>query len=293
MSHEMGTYLRKKFRHNGTALALLALLTGGHCAKARVSAQQDHAPPIPAPRLAAALRGDLPVTTWSGQPVALQSLSAPVTVLALWSSDCPSCLQQLPYLEALHQRSRKDGVSVILVNTDSKEHLAAAKAQAAPLKLSLPVVTDDQYAVRCRLRQVFGAEFLSHSQARAEQLDKVPVPLLAILGADAPVWGETASPSSQRQDDFVSAKLDLIALAKRGEIPEKKPVLRPLQEAVVDPGLQFQFSAMTPEQIERELPRIEKLITNAYPRLDADGRQKLLEQAAQAMRRGGKVLLIP
>lgn len=234
------------------------------------------------------------VTSWDGKPTSLKSLSGPVTLLFLWSADCKSCARKLSQLQALQRRhSPQDGVRIVTVNTDSAGKLVAARDLASSLSLSLPMVRDDQFQVRCRLRQMFGAEFFPHTADAAPRADAVPLPLLAIVGPGDKVWGEVPNNESESEEAFVAAKSLLIDQAQRGQLSERKPAMHVRGEANLDNGLQLFFPAMNDEQIDAELPKVEAQILQAYPRLPSAQRQRMLHQAVDAMRRGGRVLLVP
>jgi hypothetical protein len=215
-------------------------------------------------------------------------------MLFLWSTDCKSCLRKLAQMQELQRRSAsEDGLRVVLVNTDPADRQAVAKDLAAPLGLSLPMTVDDRHQLRCHLRQRFGAEFFPHTSEAGPRVDNVPLPLLAVLGPGDKIWGEVSNNDSQTDDAFIAEKQYLITLAKRGEMPEKKPALNVRGEANLDNGLQLVFPVMTDEQIDQELPKVEAQILQAYPRLPSAQRQRMLHQAVDTMRRGGRVLLVP
>jgi peroxiredoxin len=244
--------------------------------------------------LAQLLVGNPSVTSWDGKPLALKSLSGPVTVLFLWSADCKSCARKLSQLQALRQRQGTSAdVRIVAVNTDSSVKLAAAKDLAASLSLSIPLVRDDGHQVRCRLRQIFGAEFFPHATEASPRVDVVPLPLLAIVGPGDKVWGEVPNNESESEASFVAAKQLLLEQAQRGQLPERKPAMHVRGEANLDNGLQLFFPAMSDEQIDAELPKVEEQILQAYPRLPRSQRERMLHQAVDAMRRGGRVLLVP
>lgn len=231
---------------------------------------------------------------WSGGATTLKALSGPVTMLFLWSTDCKACLRKLSQLQALQRRSASDsGLRIVLVNTDPPERQAVAKDLAAPLGLSLPMAVDDRHQLRCQLRQRFGAEFFPHTTESGPRLDNVPVPLTVVMAPGDKIWGEVSNNDSQSDDAFIAEKQYLITLAGRGELPEKKPALNVRGEANLDNGLQLVFPAMSDEQIDQELPKVEAQILQAYPRLPSAQRQRMLHQAVDTMRRGGRVLLVP
>ena len=63
--------------------------------------------------------GQIPLRTLDGRPTTLAAHGARVTVIALWAGYCRPCLDELPYIEALHRRYRgRADVAVIAVNLD-------------------------------------------------------------------------------------------------------------------------------------------------------------------------------
>jgi peroxiredoxin len=71
-----------------------------------------------------------------------------VVLLAFWSLRCGACLQEVPYIEALHKNLSGRGVVVLSVVTDGVDAGATKKimkeVQAAP---SYPVLVDPDFAV--------------------------------------------------------------------------------------------------------------------------------------------------
>ena len=106
------------------------------------------------------------------------------------------------------------------------------------------------------------------------------------------IWGEVSNNDTQTDDAFVADKQLLISLAKRGELPAKKPALNVRGEANLDNGLQLVFPAMSDEQIDQELP-----CRSADPAgLSPPAKCRASAHAASSGRdhmRGGRVLLVP
>lgn len=98
----------------GHALWLgLALAACGGASSTEPTARPAPAPAIRGPQ------GQIALRTLDGRPTTLGAYGSQVTVVALWASYCGPCLEELPYVEALHEmyRDRPD-VSVIAVNLD-------------------------------------------------------------------------------------------------------------------------------------------------------------------------------
>lgn len=80
-----------------------------------------------------------------------------VVLLEFWSIFCKSCLDEMPHIEALHERYRDDGLAVLSVNTDV---FSAQRVRSFLDKLGIrppyPVVRD----VRQEIVGAFGVELL-------------------------------------------------------------------------------------------------------------------------------------
>jgi thiol-disulfide isomerase/thioredoxin len=73
----------------------------------------------------------------------LAELQRDVTVVAFWATWCGPCREELPKLEALHQRYKDDPkVRVVAVSVDRAGKAAAAKKLAAQSGLTLPQLVD-------------------------------------------------------------------------------------------------------------------------------------------------------
>jgi cytochrome c biogenesis protein CcmG, thiol:disulfide interchange protein DsbE len=76
-----------------------------------------------------------------------------VTIIDFWASWCPGCQTSIPALEALYRERRGEGLRVVGVSVD--EHPEHARAMAASLGASFPIVFDDgNYASSYRVAQV-------------------------------------------------------------------------------------------------------------------------------------------
>src|SRR6266852_29918 len=83
------------------------------------------------------------------QSVLLSSYAAPVTVLVLWATWCKPCLEELPYVEQLHQLYRDDrDVAILAISIDRPEALQRVRNEAARLGLSMPVLIDADSSLR-------------------------------------------------------------------------------------------------------------------------------------------------
>ncbi len=80
-----------------------------------------------------------------------------VVLLEFWSIFCKSCIQEMPLIEALHEKYAAEGLAVLSVNTDvfSAKKIASFMAKAG-IHPPYPVLRDQRQAVA----GVFGVELL-------------------------------------------------------------------------------------------------------------------------------------
>jgi cytochrome c biogenesis protein CcdA/thiol-disulfide isomerase/thioredoxin len=84
----------------------------------------------------------------SNQPLTLASLRGRVVLIDFWTYTCINCIRTLPYLKAWDAAYRKDGLTIIGVETPefAFEHDAANVASAiASFGIRYPVVQDNEY----------------------------------------------------------------------------------------------------------------------------------------------------
>lgn len=58
-----------------------------------------------------------------GTPMRLEDFRGQVVVLNLWATWCPPCLKEIPDLERLYQAYRDQGLVVVALSDESREHL--------------------------------------------------------------------------------------------------------------------------------------------------------------------------
>jgi len=66
-----------------------------------------------------------------------------VLLLSFFNIDCAPCRKELPYLQSVYDRYRKDGLAITVVNCDSdKEKIAEVVRYLAEAKFTFPVLKD-------------------------------------------------------------------------------------------------------------------------------------------------------
>ena len=113
------------------ALLLSAVLLLGACGEQRFLAPD--APDFSLPLLAAP--GEFTLSEHRGE----------VVYVTFWASWCVPCREEMPFLSALWQRHRDEGLQVIGVNVD--EDIEAARAFAKDFNIEFPLVWDEDRSV--------------------------------------------------------------------------------------------------------------------------------------------------
>jgi peroxiredoxin len=88
---------------------------------------------------------DWTLKTPDGQTLTLRQLKGKVVFLNFWATWCPPCRAEMPSMEMLYQRLRKDGLEFIAV--DIMESAADVKKFITDYKLTFPVALDANGAV--------------------------------------------------------------------------------------------------------------------------------------------------
>lgn len=83
------------------------------------------------------------MTTLSGQPVTLEQYRGRVVLLDVWATWCPPCVAALPRLQALHNRYRAKGFSVVGVSLD-EGGASTVRPFVTRRKLTYPLLLDTQ-----------------------------------------------------------------------------------------------------------------------------------------------------
>ena len=78
--------------------------------------------------------------TISGATFDLQSLKGKPALITFWSTDCPSCIEEIPHLIELHQKYAKRGFKIIAVAmeyTPPNQVVAMTEAKQLPYDIVL------------------------------------------------------------------------------------------------------------------------------------------------------------
>jgi thiol-disulfide isomerase/thioredoxin len=197
------------------AAVLLAACSGPSATRPSPAAPSPPtAPASPGPRPAIqGERGQIALETADGKRVLLADLGKPVTVIALWATFCHPCIEELPFVEALHQRHRAagDDVTVLAVNIDDRSDPAMrAKIDKIErdLKLTLP-------------RLYGGAELMNAmTPQQPDGSPRIVLPLLVVIDRTFQVHRQFGFDSGEPVARYLEDKERLIAAARRGDVPE-------------------------------------------------------------------------
>jgi thiol-disulfide isomerase/thioredoxin len=98
--------------------------------------------------------------TWinSDGPLTLKSLQGKVVLIDFWAFDCDPCKETVPHIEALYERHRQEGLTVIGVHTpraDYEKDVAKLREAVKRMGIRYPVVVDNKQKIwadyRCDL----------------------------------------------------------------------------------------------------------------------------------------------
>jgi peroxiredoxin len=183
-------------------------------------AEEAQEAPAPEPAEVPAAPPDFGLRTPKGDEVMLSKLRKPVTVLFAWSPACAECLAQLPHLSALHQKLKGDPKVAVLalaaVDGDGAEARAPVVKAARERKLLVPVAIDEEHGLTSWLLDAAAGE-------DGRQVNWV-LPLLVVADKDMHlyhIWGLAADTPKDR---WVAEVLRIVALAKKGQLPESPPI---------------------------------------------------------------------
>jgi thiol-disulfide isomerase/thioredoxin len=195
--------------------SLLALAAAGLIGCASAAAPSPAVAPAPPALPPPAIRGpegQIQLRTLDGRPTTLAAYGSRVTVIALWASYCGPCLDELPYVEALHEKYRgRSDVSVITVNLDDTTEpamLDEVRGILAHLAIDqTPNLVDGQPVMeRLTERDETGAP-------------RMAVPLLVVVDPAFRLHRRFGFLRGMSREAYLADKSALVEAALRGEPP--------------------------------------------------------------------------
>jgi thiol-disulfide isomerase/thioredoxin len=162
--------------------------------------------------------GAISLYSLDAQSVLLSSYAAPVTVLVLWATWCKPCLEELPYVEQLHQLYKDDrDVAILAISIDRPGALEKVRAEAERLGLSMPVLIDAEASLR-----------------KALSIPEV-VPALLFVYPDFEIVRETGF-NLFLASQFVAEKRETIERARARIGPKVSPTKKRVKRGDAKPG---------------------------------------------------------
>jgi thiol-disulfide isomerase/thioredoxin len=82
-------------------------------------------------------------------PLTLAGLRGKVVLVEFWTFDCINCRRTLPWLHAMHERYRDDGLVIVSVHTPEFERErdpANVRAAVRQLEIAYPVMIDNDFS---------------------------------------------------------------------------------------------------------------------------------------------------
>ncbi len=169
-----------------TALALLALTGAAHALSAE---QAPNAPEFSATQ---------PEQWINSPPLKLSALQGEVVLLEFWTFGCHNCLRSIPWVKAMHERYREQGLQVIGVHTPEFSYERSApmvREKVRELAIRHPVMLDNEYTYwnamgnrywpafylidrRGRVRQAWAGE-IRNGSARGREIQRALEAVLA------------------------------------------------------------------------------------------------------------------
>ena len=86
----------------------------------------------------------------SGNTIDLASLKGKVVLVDFWASWCAPCKQEMPVLERLHQKYKKDGLVIVAVSVDKDASNIADFLKQ--VRVTFPIVHDQDHSVADRFK---------------------------------------------------------------------------------------------------------------------------------------------
>ena|GEM_PF-5756365 len=255
-------------------LFVIAILAGCATVKPRGCAETKVSVPAPEGTTAPKTLGvaspvpdeALALTTLDGRPAKFSDYTAPVTVLAFWATWCHPCLDELPYLEKLHQLYKNDReVSIVAVSIDSPSALERVETQVAELGLTFPVLHDP------------GKKLLN------QFTEHIGIPLLVFIDRDFKQYREVGFDNV----DFLAKKRELIELARTGSLPNESP--GPIAPSAMRPGNSVTMRFGTGGLPEAARPHFRASLKRMFPASTDQELDEMMVKVDEAARTGEQV----
>ena len=111
------------------------------------------------------------ISNWfNAPPMTMESLRGKVVLVDFWTFTCSNCLNQLPHVQALHEKYKDQGLVVIGVHSPEYEEersTAGLKDAIARLGIKHAVAQDNDFATwRAYNNRFWPAEYLIDKQGR-------------------------------------------------------------------------------------------------------------------------------
>lgn len=132
-----GKARRNAMRHMSIALLISVGVATGLVPSARALDSGERQP-------------EIGLTDLGGKPVDLASLKGKVVLVDFWASWCAPCKQEMPVLERLYQKYKKDGFEIVAVSVDRERD--NVKDFLKQVRVSFPIVHDDGHKVADRYK---------------------------------------------------------------------------------------------------------------------------------------------
>ncbi|TAN41112.1 MAG: TlpA family protein disulfide reductase [Nitrospirae bacterium] len=97
---------------------------------------------------------DFQLTDLSGKVHTLSDYRGKVVILNFWASWCPECITEMPSLNALYEKQKKNSLVVLGITSDRRSEPVAEVLKKTPV--SYPVLMDSKGAVFIRKYTVIG-----------------------------------------------------------------------------------------------------------------------------------------
>jgi len=96
-------------------------------------------------RAVSGLAPDFSLSSRSGETISLAALRGDVVMINFWATWCGPCREEMPHLEALYQRYRNLGFTLLGVNVEDDR--AGAEQWLEERPVSFPILFDPQHQV--------------------------------------------------------------------------------------------------------------------------------------------------